>query len=87
MSETEFIEAAIGFTPTKDDLADFAEFVAEQYGPADRRGEVDAANDFYFRSRKPVARRRRKGQGTPDNVVPLPRFGAGLAETRKGRAA
>ncbi|WP_119581660.1 hypothetical protein [Streptomyces europaeiscabiei] len=90
VSQAEFAEAAMGFdgfTPTQDDLKDFAEFVAEGYGPDDRRNEVDAANDFYFRRRKPVARRRRKAQGGSDNVVPLPRIDAGLAEDRKGRAA
>jgi len=90
VSETEFAEAAMGFdgfTPTEADLKDFAEFVAEGYGPDDRRNEVDAANDFYFRRRKPVARRRRKAQGGSANVVPMPRIGAGLAEDRKGRAA
>jgi hypothetical protein len=90
VSETEFSEAAMGFgefTPTADDLKEFAEFVAEGYGPADRRNEVDAVNDFYFRRRKPIARRRRKAQGDSATVVPMPRLGAGLAEDRKGRAA
>ncbi|NUS56314.1 MAG: hypothetical protein HOV66_15875 [Streptomycetaceae bacterium] len=89
VSETEFAEAAMGFdgfTPTEADLKDFAEFVAEGYGPDDRRNEVDAANDFYFRRRKPVARRRKSQSGSA-TVVPLPRLGAGLAEDRKGRAA
>jgi len=90
VSETEFAEAAMGFdgfTPTEADLKDFAEFVAEGYGPAERRNEVDATNDFYFRRRKPIARRRRKAQGGSATVVPMPRIGAGLAEDRKGRAA
>ncbi|MEU3978129.1 hypothetical protein [Streptomyces bacillaris] len=87
VSETEFVEAAIGFTPNADDLADFAEFVAEGYGPAERRNEVDAENDFYFRRRKPTPRRTRKPRTA--NVVPLPRTrsGAGLIEDRKGWAA
>lgn len=92
VSQTEFAEAAMGFdgfTPTEADLKDFAEFVAEGYGPDDRRNEVDAANDFYFRRRKPITRRRRKAKqgGATNNVVPMPRIGAGLAEDRKGRAA
>ncbi|AZM64966.1 MULTISPECIES: hypothetical protein [unclassified Streptomyces] len=90
VSESEFAEAAMGFgefTPTKDDLQAFAEFVAEGYGPADQRNEIDAANDFYFRRRKPVARRRRAVQAASADVVPLPRSGAGLAPSRKGRAA
>ncbi|MCX4682447.1 hypothetical protein OG413_45795 [Streptomyces sp. NBC_01433] len=87
VSETEFVEAAIGFTPTEDDLAAFAEFVAEGYGPAERRNEVDAENDFYFRRRKPSPRRTRQARTT--NVVPLPRprSNAGLIEDRKGWAA
>ncbi|MEV0580911.1 hypothetical protein [Streptomyces sp. NPDC050392] len=90
VSETEFVEAAIGFIPTEDDLDAFAEFVAESYGPADRRNEVDAENDFYFRRRKqPTARRTRKPRTANGNVVPLPRTrsGAGLIEDRKGWAA
>ncbi|MFJ8811280.1 hypothetical protein [Streptomyces sp. NPDC102490] len=89
VSETEFVEAAIGFTPTEDDLADFAEFVAEGYGPAERRNEVDAENDFYFRRRKPSSRRTRKPRTANGTVVPLPRTrsGAGLIEDRKGWAA
>ncbi|NEE32849.1 hypothetical protein G3M53_46330 [Streptomyces sp. SID7982] len=89
VSETEFVEAAIGFTPNADDLADFAEFVAEGYGPAERRNEVDAENDFYFRRRKPTPRRTRKPRTANATVVPLPRprSGAGLVEDRKGWAA
>ncbi|AVZ78012.1 hypothetical protein SLUN_38960 (plasmid) [Streptomyces lunaelactis] len=88
VSQSEFVEAAIGFTPTEDDLNAFAEFVAEGYGPADRRNEVDAENAFYFRRRKPTTRTR-KPQAVNGNVVPLPRSrsGAGLAEDRKGWAA
>ncbi|MER5617572.1 hypothetical protein [Streptomyces sp. NPDC002215] len=89
VSETEFVEAAIGFTPTADDLKGFAEFVAEGYGPVEQRNEVDNANDFYFRRRKPSPRRTRKPRTVNGNVVPLPRSrsGAGLAEDRKGWAA
>ncbi|MFD5300466.1 hypothetical protein ACFWJU_35340 [Streptomyces mutabilis] len=87
VSETEFVEAALGFTPTEKDLKDFAEFVAEGYGPAERRNEVDAENDFYFRRRKLDPRRPRKARTVHGNAVPLPRSGAGLAEDRKGWAA
>lgn len=92
VSETEFVEAAMGFDgfiPSEADLKDFAEFVAEGYGPVDQRTEVDAANDFYFRSRKPAPRRTRKPRTANADIVllPRPRSGAGLAEDRKGRAA
>lgn len=93
VSETEFVEAAMGFdgfTPTADDLKDFAEFVSEGYGPVGQRSEVDAANDFYYRSRKPAAQRRSRKPRTADaGIVPMlhPRNAAGLAEVRKGRAA
>lgn len=92
VSETEFVEAALGFDnfiPTADDLADFAEFVAEGYGPIDQYTEVDAANTFHYRSRKPAPRRTRKSRTADTNVVLLPRSrsGAGLTEVRKGRAA
>ncbi|MFD5899663.1 hypothetical protein [Streptomyces sp. NPDC060366] len=89
VSETEFVEAAIGFTPTEADFADFAEFAAEGYGPADQRNEVDAENDFYFRRHKPTRRRASRPRTANGTVVPLPRprSGAGLAEDRKGWAA
>jgi hypothetical protein len=88
VSQSEFVEAAIGFTPTETDFADFAEFVADGYGPTDQRNEVDAENTFYFRRRKPTTRTR-KPRTANGNVVPLPRSrsGAGLAEDRTGWAA
>ncbi|MFD5342303.1 hypothetical protein ACFWJY_00655 [Streptomyces anulatus] len=88
VSQSEFVEAALGFTPTESDLADFAEFVAEGYGPSDLQSEVDAENTFYFRRRKPTSRRRTT-TAADTNVVPLPRFrsGAGLTGDRKGQAA
>ncbi|MFE2529029.1 hypothetical protein ACFXEL_32930 [Streptomyces sp. NPDC059382] len=92
VSEPEFVEAAMGFdgfTPTADDFAEFAEFVAEGYGPVGQRTEVDAANDFYYRCRKPAPRRGRRPRTTGVDIVPMlhPRSGAGLGEVRKGRAA
>ncbi|MFZ3467489.1 hypothetical protein ACODT3_39870 [Streptomyces sp. 4.24] len=89
VSQNEFVEAAMGFTPTAADLADFAEFVAEGYGPVSERNEVDAANDFYFRCRKPAPRRGRKPRTANADIVPMrhPRTGAGLTEVRKGWAA
>ncbi|MCX5278310.1 MULTISPECIES: hypothetical protein [Streptomyces] len=91
VSETEFVEAAMGFdgfTPTADDLQAFAEFVAEGYGPVGQRTEVDAANDLYYRSRK-APRRSRKPRTANADIVPMPhlRSGAGLTEVRKGWAA
>lgn len=92
VTKIEFVEAAMGFdgfTPTANDLADFAEFVAEGYGPVGQRNEVDAANDFYFRCRKPAPRRGRKPRTANADIVPMlhPRSGAGLTEARKGWAA
>lgn len=78
ISETEFVEAAMGvdFVPTAQDLKAFAEFVSDTYGPVSSRSEVDVENTVYYRS-------------LTSNVVPLPRGGVArpAARTRKGGRA
>ena len=61
-SETEYVEAALGFdfVPTVADLADFAEFVEDITDPS--HSAIDAENALYLRT-------------LTTNVVPLPRRG------------
>lgn len=74
-SETEYVEAALGFdfVPTVADLADFAEFVEDITDPS--HSAIDAENALYLRT-------------LTTNVVPLPRRGTVRLAVEKGvRAA
>ncbi|MEU3189481.1 hypothetical protein ABZ686_02300 [Streptomyces sp. NPDC006992] len=76
-SEAEFVEAALGFIPTTQDLKDFAEFVEDTCEPAS--DSIDAENIVYLRTEIEALRERERQELEQlAGVVPLPRRRSGV---------